>query len=111
MAFFKDLLKEKRGFKYSLSVKATFKRWNYATNTYNIETIFRNSDAITVANQRFNLNTSYETLKHGLSVYSSEGSGWIIAKIENIWINISNYDLFVAPCSCYRYCTTSFNKA
>ena len=89
---FKDLLKEKRGFKYILSVKVTLKRWNNATNTYDIDTIFRNSDAITVANQRFNLNTSHETLKHRLSIYSSEGSGWIIDKIENIWINISNYD-------------------
>ena len=111
MTFLKIYQKKKEVFKYILSVKVTLKRWNNATNTYDIDSIFRNSDAITVANQRFNLNTSYETLKHGLSVYSSEGSGWIIAKIENIWINISNYDLFVAPCSRYRYCTTSFNKA
>ena len=72
--------------------KSYFKRWNNATNTYDIDTIFCNSDAITVTNQRFNLNTSYETLKHRLSICSSKGSGWIIDKIEIIWINISNYD-------------------
>ena len=89
---FKDLLKEKRGFKYILSVRVTLKRWNNETNTYDIDTIFRNSDPITVTNKRFDLGTAYETLKHRLSIYSGEGSGWIIDKIEDIWINISNYD-------------------
>ena len=72
---FKDLLKEKRGFKYILSVRVTLKRWNNETNTYDIDTIFHNSHTITVTNQKFNLNTRYETLKHRLSIYSSEGSG------------------------------------
>ena len=72
---FLDLLKEKRDFKYILSVKVTLKRWNNATNTYDIDVIFCNSVTRTVKNQRFDLNTSYETLKHRLSIYSSEGSG------------------------------------
>ena len=93
--FFNNLLEEKRDFKYILSVKVNLKRWNNATNTYDIDTIFRNSDAITVTNQRFNLNTSYEKLKHRLSIYSSEVFGWIVDKIEDIWINISNYDPLV----------------
>ena len=37
--FFKDLLKEKRGFKYILSARVTLKRWNNETNTYDIDTI------------------------------------------------------------------------
>ena len=97
--FFKDLLQEKRGFKYVLPAKITLKRWNNETNTYDIDIIFRNSDPLIVTNQRFDLNTSYETLNHRLSVYSSKGSGWIIDKIENIWINISNYD----PLACSSY--------
>ena len=90
--FFRDLLEEKRGFKYILSTRVTFKKWNNATNTYDFDTIYRNSDSITVANQRFNLNTAYETLKHRVEFYSNEGSGWVIDKIEDIWINISNYE-------------------
>ena len=89
---FLDLLKEKRGFKYIFSVRVNLKRWNNETNIYDIDIIFRNSAPVTVTNQRFDLNTSYETLKHRLGTYSSEGSGWIIDKIKNIWINISNYD-------------------
>ena len=89
---FKDLLREKRGFKYILSGKVTLKRWNNETNTYDIDTSFRISDLITVTNKRFDLGTAYETLKHRLNIYSGEGSGWVIDKIEDTWINIANYD-------------------
>ena len=97
MIFFRDLLEEKRGFKDVLSVRVTLKKWNNATNTNDIDTVYRNSDPITVANQRFNLNNAYETLKHRLFnlwrfIYSDGGSGWIIDTIEDIWINIANYE-------------------
>ena len=58
---FKDLLKEKRGFKYILSVRVTLKRWNNETNTYDIDTIFRNSDTIAVTSKIFDLGTA---MKH-----------------------------------------------
>ena len=90
--FFKDLLKEKRGFKYILSARVTLKRWNNETNTYDIDTIFHNSAPITVTNQRFNLNKAYEELKDKLDIWGERGSGWIIDKTEDIWINISNYE-------------------
>ena len=93
--FFRDLLEEKRGFKYVLSTRVTFKKWNNATNTYDIDTIYRNSDPITVINKRLKLATAYETLKHRLNIYSDRGSGWIIDKREDIWINIANYDPLV----------------
>ena len=89
---FKDLLEEKRGFKYILSTRVTFKKWNNATNTYDIDRIYRNSDPIKVTNQRFNLATASETLKHRLEIYSDGGLGWIIDKIEDIWFNVANYD-------------------
>ena len=77
---------------HTLPTKVTLKICNNATNTYDIDTSFHNSDPITVTNQRVNLNTSYEILKHRLIIYSSEGSGRKIDKIEDIWINIANYD-------------------
>ena len=89
---FSDLLEEKRGFKYVLSATITLKRWNNAINRYDIETIYINSEAVTVINQRLNLSTSYEKLKHILSIWSGEGSGWIVDKIEDIYIKICNYD-------------------
>ena len=89
---FRDLLEENRGFKYILSTRVTLKKWNNATNAYDIDTIFRNSDPITVINKRFDLGIAYETLKHRLSIYSDGGSGWIIDKIEDIWITVANYE-------------------
>ena len=77
---------------HTLPTKVTLKICNNATNTYDIDTSFHNSDPITITNQRVNLNTSYEILKHRLIIYSSEGSGRKIDKIEDIWINIANYD-------------------
>ena len=79
---FSDLLEEKRGFKYVLLATITLKRWNNAINRYDIETIYINSEAVTVTNQRFNLSTSCENLKHILNIWSGEGSGWIVDKIE-----------------------------
>ena len=36
----------------------TLKRWNNATNSYDITTIDLRSDPITIANHRFNLNSA-----------------------------------------------------
>ena len=69
---FSDLLQEKRGFKYVLSAILILKRWNNAINRYDIKTIYLNSEAITVTNQRFNLGISYEKLKHILKILSGE---------------------------------------
>ena len=89
---FKDLLQEKKGFKYILSTKITLKIWNNATNTYRIETVNFNSEEIAVINKKINLYSAYEELKHKLDTWGDRGSGGIVDKIENIWIKISNYD-------------------
>ena len=68
------------------------KRWNNATTRYDIVTRYLRSDLITVINQRFNLNSAYEELKHKLDIWAGEGSGWIVDRIEDIDIEISNYD-------------------
>ena len=76
--------------------KITLKLSNNATN--DIKTVYFDSglfwyfEPITVINQIFNLNKVYETLKHRLDIWSERGSGWIVDKIENIKINIANYE-------------------
>ena len=89
---FKDLLKEKRSFKYNLMATITFKLWKSATNTYDIKTVLFDSGRITVINERFDLNKAYEILKHRLDIWSERDSGWIVDKIEDIKINIANYE-------------------
>ena len=89
---FRDLLREKRGFKYNLATIITLQRWNNAIDSYDIEKIYIKTKAITVINQRFNLNSANEELKHRLDIWTGLGSGWIIDEIEDIRIDISNYD-------------------
>ena len=89
---FKDFLREKRGFKYNLITTVTLKRCNNAINRYDIETKYIKTKAIAVTSQRFNLNSAYEELKHRLDIWTCLGSGWIIDNIEEINIDISNYD-------------------
>ena len=67
--FLEDLSEEKRGYKYVLSTRITIKKWNNATNTYDIDTIYCNSDPITVTNKRFNLATAYVLLKHSVEFF------------------------------------------
>ena len=70
----------------------TLKLWNNTTNTYEIKTVYFDSGPITAVNQRFNLNKAYEILKYRLDTWSERGSGWIADKIEDIKINIANYE-------------------
>ena len=91
-SLFRDLWQEKIGFKYNLVAIITLKRWNNAISRYDIETIHVKTKSITVTNQRFNLNSAYEELKHRFDVWTGLGSGWIIDKIEDINIDIANYD-------------------
>ena len=60
-----------------------------ATNSYDIITRYIKTNAITVINQRFDLNSAYEELKHRLDTWTGEGSGRVIDRIEEITIDIS----------------------
>ena len=84
---FRDLLREKRGFKYNLGAVITLRRWN-ATNSYDIETIRLKATTITVINQIFNLNSAYKELKHRLDIWTGEGSGWAVDRIEDLYIDV-----------------------
>ena len=105
---FRDLLREKREFKYYLEAVITLKRWNNATNTYDIVTKHIKAKVITVINQRFNLNSAYEEVKHRLNIWTGEGSGWVIGNIEAIFIDISNYDPLAG--SSYIYLPPELNN-
>ena len=90
--FLKDTLEEKRVFKYSLLAIATLKKWNNAINMWEFQNIYIRSDAITVLNQNFKLNDAFEKLMLLLDIWEGEGSEWIIDQIQDIHINVNNYD-------------------
>ena len=56
--FFKDLVREKRSFKYNLKSTVTVKKWNNATNTNDYHPVYLRSKLIIVTNQRFYLNNT-----------------------------------------------------
>ena len=49
-----------------------------------IDLTLKQSEPVTVTNQRLNLSISYEKLKNILNTWAGQGSGWIVDKIENI---------------------------
>ena len=85
-----ELLREKKGFKCIISTTITLKK-RINDNGFDPKTLSFNSLIKTVINQRYHLNDSFEEILNLLDIWINEGSGWIIDKIEGIYINISNY--------------------
>ena len=45
-----------------------------------------------VINQRYHLNDSFEEILNLLDIWINEGSGWVIDKIEGLYITVANYE-------------------
>ena len=88
---FDELLREKRGFKYIISVKITLKKLINDNELDPIPLSF-NSLVKTVINQRYHLNDSFEEILNLLDIWINKGSGWIIEKIKGLYINVANYE-------------------
>ena len=88
---FDELLREKRGFKYIISVKITLKKW-INDNEFETKTVYLNSPAKTVINRGYYLNESFEEILNKLDIWINEGSGWVIDTIEGLYINAANYE-------------------
>ena len=90
-SLFEKLLREKRGFKYIISVKITLNK-QINDNEFEPKTLYLNSSAKTVINWGYYLNESFEEILNKLDIWINEGSGWIIDKIEGLYINVANYE-------------------
>ena len=88
---FDELLREKRGFKYIISVKIILKK-RINDNEFDPKTVYFNSPVKTVINQRYRLNDSFEEILNLLDIWINEGSGWVTDKIEGLYINVANYE-------------------
>ena len=88
---FGELLREKKGFKYIISVKITLKK-RINDNEFDPKTLYFNSLIKTVINWRHHLNESFEEILNLLDIWINEGLGWIIHKIEGLYINVLNYE-------------------
>ena len=81
----------RRGFKYIIIVKIILKKW-INNNEIDPRTLYFNSLIKTVINQRYRLNDSFEEIQNLLDIWINEGSGWVIDKIEGLYINVANYE-------------------
>ena len=84
---FDELLREKRGFKYTISVKTTLKK-RINDNDFDLKTLYFTS---LIINRRYHLNDSFEEILNLLDIWINGGSGWIIDKIEGLYTNVANY--------------------
>ena len=88
---FDELLRERRGFKYRISVTITLKK-QINDNEFDPRTLYFNSLVKTVINQRYRFNDLFEEILNLLDIWINEGSGWVINKIERLYINVANYE-------------------
>ena len=88
---FDELLSEKNGFEYVVNVKTTLKK-RINDNEFGLKTLYFNSLIKTVIKWRYHLNDSFEEILNLLDIWINEGSGWIIDKIEGLYINVANYE-------------------
>ena len=84
-------MREKRGFKYIISVKITLKK-RINDNEIDTRTVYLNSSSKTVINPGYFLNESFEEILNKLDTGINEGSEWVIDEIKGLYINRSNYE-------------------
>ena len=80
---FDELLREKRGFKYIISVNITLKK-RINDNELEPKTLYFNSLNKTVINQRYCLNDLSEEILNQLDIWINECFAWVIDKIEGL---------------------------
>ena len=88
---FDELLREKRGFKYIISVKIALKK-RINDDEFEFKKLYFNSLIKIIINRRYHLNDSFGEILNLLDIWINEGSRWIINKIEGLYINVANYE-------------------
>ena len=87
---FNDLLNERKGFKYQITVKVLLKKYK-SDGEIEFRQVYFNSVTKTVTNHRFQLESSFQEILYMIDNWINKGSGWIIEFIESQYINISTY--------------------
>ena len=87
---FDELLREKRGFKYIISVKITLKK-RINDNEFEFKILYFNLLIKAIINRRYHLNDSFEEILILLDIWINESSACIIDQIGVVYINTSNY--------------------
>ena len=81
-----------RAFKFNETLKVTFEKQLGDITTY--KTAYFNSKAKTITNvneSHQELKASQEEMLYLITTWLSEGSGWVVGKINNHYVNIVKY--------------------
>ena len=88
--FSSDLLNERKGFKYQITLKVMLKKYKRNGET-EFRLVYFNSTTKTVINHKFTLKNAFQEILYRIDNWINEGSGWIVELIESQYINISTY--------------------
>ena len=88
---FNDLLNEKKGFKYQITVQNFVKKKYKLSEEIEFAPVYFNSLTKTVINHRFKLEIFFQEILYMIDNWINEGAGWIVESIESQYIKISTY--------------------
>ena len=93
---FGELLSEMKGFKYQISLFVTLKK-SKLDGTVEYAAVYLNSFVKTVINYDFDdsIDKSFSEILFRLENWINEGSGWVIERANDQYLNISQYALLV----------------
>ena len=89
---FGDLLSEMKGFKYQITLFVTLKKGKL-DGTVEYVAVYLNSFVKTVFNYDFDesIDKSFSEILFRLDNWINEGSGWVIERVNDQYLNISQY--------------------
>ena len=87
---FNDLLNERIGFKYQITVKVLLKKYK-PNEEIEFTPVYFNSSTKTIINNKFKLEHAFPETLYRIDAWISKGSGWIIESIDSQYINISTH--------------------
>ena len=87
---YKNLLNERKGFKYQITVKVLLSK-DKRKKGIEYSSVYFSSTTKTVINSEFNLDKSFQEILYRIDNWINEGSGWIIESISGEYVNISKY--------------------
>ena len=87
---YKNLLNERKGFKYQITVKVLLSK-DKRKKGIEYSSVYFNSTTKTVINSEFNLDKSFQEILYRIDNWINEGSGWIIESISGEYVNFSKY--------------------
>ena len=87
---FSDLLNETKGFKYQITLKATFKKYK-PNEEIEFGQVYFNSTTKTVINLKVSVENALQENLYRSGKWINEESAWIVELIDSQYINISTY--------------------